>query len=103
MSRRALVTGAAGQDGWYLVAHLLARGYEVHAQSRRPHDPKQHGGAVRWHVGDVKDGKFLRELIAAVLPHETYNLASVSSPLGSWKIPQETLLVDALVPQQLCE
>jgi hypothetical protein len=27
MSRRALVTGAAGQDGWYLTRLLRDRGY----------------------------------------------------------------------------
>jgi len=102
-SRRALVTGGAGQDGGYLIPHLLARGYEVHAQSRRPQDPAQHAGAVRWHVGDLKDAEFLRGLIATVRPAETYNLASVSSPTQSWKIPRETLLLNALVPQHLCE
>jgi len=33
MSRRALI--ATGQDGSYLVELLLARDYQVHAQSRR--------------------------------------------------------------------
>jgi GDP-D-mannose dehydratase len=36
MARRALITGASGQDGFYLTELLLARGYDVHAQSRRP-------------------------------------------------------------------
>jgi GDPmannose 4,6-dehydratase len=35
MSRRVLITGATGQDGSYLVELLLARDYQVHAQSRR--------------------------------------------------------------------
>jgi GDP-D-mannose dehydratase len=35
MTRCALVTGGAGQDGWYLIEYLLARGYVIHAQSRR--------------------------------------------------------------------
>ena len=30
MSHRALITGASGQDGSYLVEFLLARAYEVH-------------------------------------------------------------------------
>ena len=30
MSRRALITGIAGQDGSYLARLLLERGYEVH-------------------------------------------------------------------------
>ena len=35
MPPRALITGATGQDGSYLVELLLARDYQVHAQSRR--------------------------------------------------------------------
>ena len=29
MRKRALVTGGAGQDGWYLIELLLSRGYEA--------------------------------------------------------------------------
>jgi GDPmannose 4,6-dehydratase len=102
MSRRALVTGAAGQDGWYLVEHLLARGYEVHAQGRaRPERERRRG--LTWHAGDVTDPDFLRGVFTAAAPDEIYNLASVSRPHDSWTRPDEALVVDALVPQQLCE
>ena len=40
--KRALVTGGAGQDGWYLIELLLSRGYEVFAHSRRQVDPSLH-------------------------------------------------------------
>ena len=83
MGRRALVTGGTGQDGWYLIEFLLARDYEVHAQSRRAQPADQHRGAVRWHIGDISDPVVLQDLIAAVLPDEIYNLASVSRPLLS--------------------
>ena len=32
---RALVTGVAGQDGWYLAKLLLGKGYEVSAAAAR--------------------------------------------------------------------
>jgi GDPmannose 4,6-dehydratase len=102
MSRRALVTGAAGQDGGYLVEHLLGRGYEVHAQARtKPGRERRRG--ITWHVGDVLDERFLRTLIEKARPDEIYNLVSVSRPHHSWTIPDEALWVDALVPQRICE
>jgi GDPmannose 4,6-dehydratase len=103
MGRRALVTGGTGQDGWYLIEFLLARDYEVHAQSRRAQSADRHRGTVRWHVGDIADLVFPQDLIAAVLPDEIYNLASVSRPVLSWQIPNETANVNALVPQRICE
>ena len=35
MSKVALVTGIAGQDGSYLSEHLIEQGYEVHGVIRR--------------------------------------------------------------------
>jgi GDPmannose 4,6-dehydratase len=103
MGRRALVTGGTGQDGWYLIEFLLARDYEVHAQSRRAQSAERHRGAVRWHTADISDRVVLQDLIATVLPDEIYNLASVSRPVLSWQNPDETANVNALVPQRICE
>ncbi|NIQ57929.1 MAG: NAD-dependent epimerase/dehydratase family protein, partial [Gammaproteobacteria bacterium] len=33
--KRALITGTTGQDGAYLAAFLLDKGYEVHGMKRR--------------------------------------------------------------------
>ena len=33
--KKALITGVTGQDGAYLAAFLLAKGYEVHGIKRR--------------------------------------------------------------------
>jgi GDPmannose 4,6-dehydratase len=35
MTKCALVTGATGQDGAYLIELLLQKGYEVHGVKRR--------------------------------------------------------------------
>ena len=82
MPRSALVTGASGQDGSYLVEFLLARGYKVHAQSRRAHaaSTPQHGD-LRWHTADISEPAVLQDLIAALQPDEIYNLASISRPV----------------------
>jgi GDPmannose 4,6-dehydratase len=66
MSRRALVTGAAGQDGWYLTRLLRDRGYEVHAHARRATGGEV-GGLV-WHFGDIAEAADISRLLAAVGP-----------------------------------
>ena len=101
--RRALVTGGAGQDGWYLVQLLLQRGYEIFAQTRHhlEHDPYQ--GRVRWAVGSLMDESFLNGMLAEAQPDEIYNLAAVSRPTMSWDIPIETTILNGLVPLRICE
>src|SRR6478609_7863372 len=101
--KRALVTGGAGQDGWYLIELLLSRGYAVFAHSRQPADPTLHGSKVVWHIGHLAEGNFLEQMLTSVNPHEIYNLAAVSRPALSWSNPVETALLNALVPQRICE
>jgi GDPmannose 4,6-dehydratase len=101
--KRALVTGGAGQDGWYLIRLLLSRGYEVHAHSRKPVDDALHDGSVCWHIGDLTSEAFLNGTLTSVHPNEIYNLAAVSRPALSWDIPVETARLNAMVPQQICE
>jgi GDPmannose 4,6-dehydratase len=103
VKKRALVTGGAGQDGWYLIELLLALGYEMFAHSRREIDPALHGGRVSWYTGDLTSDIFLNDMLAASAPDEIYNLAAVSRPALSWDIPIETALLNALVPQRICE
>ncbi len=69
MIKTALVTGATGQDGRYLVALLRRRGYAVHAQSRS-RQPEATDAGVRWHIGDLTDPGFLEALILEARPRE---------------------------------
>ena len=104
MSRCALVTGASGQDGSYLVEFLLARNYQVHAQSRRADTASSSQDRnFHWHAVDIGDFDALHALIAEVQPDEIYNLASISRPSVSWENPYETAKVTALIPQQICD
>ena len=100
---RALITGGAGQDGWYLIELLLSRGYDVAAHSRHQVDSEVHGGRVCWHTGDLTDGIFLDDLLRVSAPDEVFNLAAVSQPALSWDNPIETAQLNALVPQRICE
>jgi GDPmannose 4,6-dehydratase len=93
---RALVTGATGQDGSYLIEQLLDEGAEVHALvhagTSRPGEtalPSQ----VQPHAGDLADGAGLEALVAAVAPTEIYNLGGISSVALSWQEPGLTAQV----------
>lgn len=97
-----MVTGATGQDGRYLVALLHARGYLVHAQTRRG-APAWTPHGVSWHIGNLGDAGFLEALIRDTRPDEIYNLAAVSRPILSWSAPRETAEINAFLPHQLCE
>jgi GDPmannose 4,6-dehydratase len=103
VSRRALVTGASGQDGWYLIELLLLRGYEVFAHSRQQVDPELHRGSVSWCNGDLSNENFLKDLLSISAPDEIYNLAAVARPALSGDVPQQTAILNGLVPHRICE
>jgi GDPmannose 4,6-dehydratase len=71
--RRAIVTGARGQDGSYLVELLEADGLEVVSVDR---------GDV-----DLADGEAVSELVRDVRPNEVYNLAALSFQPDAWASP----------------
>jgi GDPmannose 4,6-dehydratase len=91
--RTAIVTGATGQDGYYLVQRLLADGWTVHAAVRDVEAAEtMFGGhanliAVR---RDIRDPGPLRALVGDVRPEELYNLAGESSVGASFADPQAT-------------
>lgn len=99
--KRALVTGATGQDGTYLVDLLVRSGYDVHGQTRGV--PPAAASGVNWHRGALTDQAFLEYLVAELKPDEIYNLAALSRPVLSWKAAQQTADVNAFVPQAFCE
>jgi GDPmannose 4,6-dehydratase len=101
--KSALVTGATGQDGSYLIELLIRQGYEVHAQSRAAIDEQAQREHVIWHFGELTDEEFLDALIADVRPAEIYNLAGISRPILTWGMPRETAEVNAFLPQTICE
>lgn len=101
--KKILVTGASGQDGYYLIKLLHRQGCVVHAQSRRLPQPGLHQDETCWHVGDLADRDFLDSLVSSVMPDEIYNLAAISRPILSWGLPRETAEINGLVPQDLCE
>jgi len=80
---RALITGVAGQDGWYLAELLCAEGAEVHGIARD--GAAAVPGAVRLHVADVREAGALAAVVAAIAPDEIYHLAAPTFVPDSWR------------------
>ena len=114
-ARRALITGATGQDGAYLAELLLAKGYEVHGLKRRSssfntqridhlyQDPHETDVRFRLHYGDMTDATNLIRVVQEVRPHEIYNLAAQSHVQVSFDTAEYTANADALGPLRLLE
>jgi GDP-4-dehydro-6-deoxy-D-mannose reductase len=75
---RALVTGASGFAGSYLVRYLLGLGYEVAGGVHGPAREMPEG--CRTIPLDVTDTEGFSETVAEVLPDEVYSLAGVTRP-----------------------
>ena len=103
MTRVALITGIAGQDGSYLAEHLLTQNYEVHGLVRRNSTPEHQearvdhlAGAIEAHYSDVLDSASLGHILREVQPDEIYNLAAQSHVRISFEIPSFTSQTNAL-------
>ena len=113
--RRALVTGVTGQDGSYLVAWLLSKGYEVHGLKRRSsmfntgridqfyEDLHAEDPRLRLHFADMTDSTNLIRVMQQVQPDEVYNLAAQSHVAVSFEMPEYTANADALGTLRLLE
>ena len=92
--RRALITGAAGQDGSYLAELLVGEGYDVLGVVREPEGAHENLAAVRDRMElvevDLLDQNALAATLRAYKPNEVYNLASPSFVPRSWEYPVET-------------
>ena len=85
--KKALITGATGQDGSYLVELLLEKGYEVHAMVRRAalEDPEHQmsrlahlTGSLKLHSASLESYPSLFKVVQKVQPDECYHLAAQS-------------------------
>ncbi len=99
--KRALITGATGQDGSYLAEFLLEKGYEVLGMVRRSSTVNferiEHiQDQITMVSGDLMDQISLVRLIDDFRPHEVYNLAAQSFVPTSWEQPVLTGDVSAL-------
>jgi GDPmannose 4,6-dehydratase len=113
--KKALITGITGQDGAYLAALLLEKGYEVHGIKRRSslfntdridhlyQDPHETARRFVLHYGDMTDSSSLIRIIQQVQPDEIYNLAAQSHVAVSFEEPEYTANSDALGALRILE
>jgi GDPmannose 4,6-dehydratase len=90
--KTALITGITGQDGSFLAEFLLEQGYRVIGMTRRTstdvHERIQHlGDRIDIVSGDLLDQSSITSIVAAIRPHEIYNLAAQSFVPTSWQQP----------------
>jgi GDPmannose 4,6-dehydratase len=96
--KKALITGALGQDGSYMCEHLLSLGYEVwgtvrfEARNRREHEHYVLG--VNYRFADARDELSLETVIRSCNPDEIYNFAGQVFVPTSWMHPAETFDVN---------
>ena len=105
MTKKALITGIAGQDGSYLTEYLLSLGYEVHGivrrhsvaenQNHRLHK-LQLSENVHTYYGDLLDYPSLVRIVNDVQPDEIYNLGAMSHVRVSFDMPSFTIQTNAL-------
>lgn len=120
MSQTAIVTGAQGQDGFYLTKRLLDYGYKVVATGRRrlqpdhvPPEVHEEGNLetltdsnesmLNYEICDLRDASRVFELIHTHKPDFVFNLASISSPAECWLNPPGTIANDTLAFVNLIE
>ena len=91
-TRRALITGAGGQDGSFLASLLQEQGYDVTGIVRRP--PEAYADALALLKGpislveaDLLDQASLASALRVTRPTEVYNLAAPSFVPRSWDEP----------------
>jgi len=112
--KKALVTGATGQDGSYLVDLLLDKGYEVVAVKRRTSlistDRIDHVFSNLEKMdnfslvyGNMIDAGNIHRLLLDHKPDEIYNLAAQSHVRVSFDTPEETAEIVGMGTLRLLE
>ncbi|HWB22122.1 MAG TPA: GDP-mannose 4,6-dehydratase [Gaiellaceae bacterium] len=104
--RTALVTGATGQDGYFLVRKLLSEGWSVHVAVRdvaAAEEIFEHHPGLRAVRRDLRDPGPLCALVGDLRPEEMYNLAGESSVGASFADPKATWESNADIVARLLE
>ncbi|GLC27564.1 GDP-mannose 4,6-dehydratase [Roseisolibacter agri] len=104
VSGRALVTGASGFVGRWLIDALAADGWDVTAAA--PHQPdaaslSDAGRAARWIAGDVRDLAHLTEALDVARPDAIFHLAGVTFVPAASKDPGATAEVNVVAAARL--
>lgn len=104
MNKKVLVTGISGQDGSYMIEHLLNNtDYEIFGMVRRSAKPDYtnfkhllNNNRLNIVVGDLSDSQSIDNLVREIKPDYFINLAAQSFVGSSWQIPEQTFDVDSV-------
>lgn len=90
--KRVLVTAATGFVGRNALRPLIAKGYEVHAVTR-----KQHGiePGVHWHRVDLLNNSETAHLMAQIRPTHLLHFAWYAEPGTFWNSPENFRWLEA--------
>jgi len=100
VSRKVLITGIGGQDGYFLTRLLLEKDKEVHGLIREKpsngigslsHLEESQRSKLVLHESDISNKEFINELVASNNFDEIYHLAAQSSVARSIQHPRETI------------
>lgn len=106
--KKALVLGATGQDGSYMIDLLLQKKYEVHGLYRKSsvgntqnidhliNNNKIYNKNFFLHKGDLLDTVSLNNIINKISPKEIYNFADQDHVGWSYEIPSYSFKTTAL-------
>ncbi len=89
---RALIFGACGFAGRYLIRELKEHGYTVHGSDMLENENA--GLCESFAACDILDAEQVKETVRSICPTHIVNLAAISSVGLSWKIPQKTISVN---------
>ena len=105
MSRKVLITGIGGQDGYFLTRLLLDKNYEIHGLLREK--PSNGIGSLAYleesqrsqivlYESNVSNKRFIDGLVAENQFDDIYHLAAQSSVARSIQHPRETIETNVL-------
>jgi GDPmannose 4,6-dehydratase len=102
--KKVIVTGVTGQDGSYMVDHLLEKtDHEIYGMIRRnsvPHFPNLKNALknsrFKLITGDLTDSQSIQGIIREVNPDYFINFAAQSFVGSSWQIPEQTFEATAM-------
>ena len=112
MTKKALITGATGQDGAYLTSILLRKGYQVAATYRRSSSLNlwrieelgiRHHPNLKLLELDLVDLSSCIRMVEQIAPDEIYNLAAQTHVGFSFEHPLTTAHATGLGPLHFLE
>ena len=105
----SVITGAGGQDGYFLSRRLLSEGWMVHALARNAEHfqfedlPEEANSRLQIHQFDLLELRPVLDLISRVQPDEIYNLGGQSSVAKSFSDPLSAWRTNASAVAQMLE